>query len=173
MQKLRFVAKNLLMGTLILVLVLNLFLILGQSFSRGKLQKLFGLAQVVVISGSMQPAIKVGDMIIIRQASKYVVGDVVTYRSGASLVTHRLIALEGSKLITQGDANNTPDEPIALEQVEGKVVLRLPLLGRLSLLLKTPTGLALLALAGVGLILASVFSDIKKDRAQLAAGESQ
>ncbi|HSN95475.1 MAG TPA: signal peptidase I [Anaerolineaceae bacterium] len=173
MQKMKAAAKNFILGIIVLILLLDLFLILGQAFSRGKLQKVLGFTQMVIISGSMEPAIRTGDLVVIREARSYKIGDVITYRSGSSLITHRIVSLKGDGFITQGDANNTPDQPIASSQVEGKLALRIPWLGRVSLFLKTPSGLLLTGLLGALLLLLNIFTDIKKDRVAIKAGESR
>ena len=92
----------------------------------------FGLGLATVLSGSMEPTLHVDDLVLVRKAESYDLNEVVVYqeRSG-SLVIHRIVALfesDGS-VITQGDANNVPDEPIALTQIKGHMVARVPLVG--------------------------------------------
>ena len=141
--------RNLFLVFLSLIVLFNLYIITAQLFLKNELPKVFGYAQVIVISGSMQPEIQVGDLLIIHQQAEYAVNDVITYRSGASFVTHRLVSLQGNQLVTQGDANNVADPAIALSQVEGKVVLRLSALGKLIYFLKTKQGIYLTALLAI------------------------
>lgn len=77
-----------------------------------------GYQQLSVQTGSMSPAIKVGDLVVTRRVlpSKIKVGDIVTFRepTGSYLVfTHRVVAIEhsagGPLLITKGDRNDHPD----------------------------------------------------------------
>lgn len=77
-----------------------------------------GLVQpLVVVSGSMQPAIRTGDLIIATSTDvdDLHVGDVASLRSahGDGLVTHRVIEIvpqgDTVELRMQGDANDVPD----------------------------------------------------------------
>jgi len=151
-QKLVTGLQRALVAILAFVLLVNVYLALRQTFWKVDLPSVFGVKQVVVLTGSMSPAILPGDLLLIRQYPEYLVGDVVTYRSGGSLVTHRVIGVDGGTCTTQGDANNTTDAPVSFEQIEGKVVLRIPKLGRLIFFMKTPLGLLILLVLGVVII---------------------
>jgi len=92
-------------------------------------------------------------MVIIKNQSEYVVGDVITYtvNGGTSSVTHQITEsyVEGGVryFITKGTNNNAEDpNPVALSQVAGKVVLVIPDLGIFLEWLKTPSGLVLIIL---------------------------
>lgn len=123
----------------------------------GSLPRVLGLSHLVVVSGSMEPALKVGDMIIIRRQDSYQAGDIITFRDGGSFVTHRIAEAQGDDtFITRGDSNNTPDSrPVSIGQVEGSLLLRIPMAGRLLLYLKTTPGIISAALAAAILTLLS------------------
>ena len=107
----------------------------------------------------MQPTIEIGDFLVIREQAGYSENDIITYRSGNSLITHRIKEVAGERLITQGDNNNAADAPIALSQVEGKVILRIPKLGRAALFLKTPLGIVIAVFGGLLLIEVSYLAE--------------
>ena len=102
----------------------------------------------VVLSGSMEPAIQTGGVVVILPVDpdNVKVGDVVTYSSlsGKSLTTHRVIAIEDQperQFITKGDANRNPDpSPILPSQIVGIVVLSFPYVGYLITYIRTPVG---------------------------------
>ena len=72
----------------------------------------------------------------------------VVYQDDRMAVTHRIVSIAGSEVITKGDANNTEDRPIALESLKGKVVFAIPLVGFAINAIKTPIGtLCVIALA--------------------------
>lgn len=100
----------------------------------------FGVGASVVLSGSMEPALSVGDLLIFTEEENYEVGDVVVYQSGRTSVVHRIVSLEDQTVTTRGDANNTADAPFDVSLLKGRVVLVLPLIGYLILALKTPVG---------------------------------
>ena len=98
----------------------------------------------VIVSGSMEPIIKVRDAVVVRRCEEkdIKIGDVVTYRSldeafYGILVTHRVVNIEekdGKKVyITKGDHNETIDRtPVNFGQIRGKVIMRIPKIGYLK-----------------------------------------
>ena len=95
---------------------------------------LFGYRSYIIMSGSMEPTIKVGDAIIVKDAETYQKGDVIAFQEGRGVVAHRIIEVyteEGkSQYKTQGDFNNTPDsELIQPSHIQGKVIAVIPKLG--------------------------------------------
>lgn len=98
----------------------------------------------VIVTGSMEPLIKVKDAVIIKRTSEDNInkGDVVTYRAldeayYGILITHRVVAIQeenGEKVfITKGDNNDTIDRsPVRFDQIQGKVVMRIPKIGYLK-----------------------------------------
>ena len=88
-------------------------------------------------------AIDVGDMVIVKhvKAEEVDEGDVVQYRRSDMTVIHRVVSVQdygnSRAFVTQGDANNQPDQELVLpEQIMGKVELRIPKVGWLSLGIK-------------------------------------
>ena len=98
----------------------------------------------VIVSGSMEPIIKIKDAVLVRRCEEadIKVGDVVTYRSMDEafygiLITHRVVNIKeenGEKIfITKGDNNETVDRsPIKFSQIQGKVAMRIPKIGYLK-----------------------------------------
>lgn len=99
----------------ILILIIKLLNILHISF--------FGYQMFTVVSGSMQPTIKVGDIILIKKQDNYFVNDIVTYKNDDDYITHRIVGVNELNVVTKGDYNNALDDPIRVSDVVGKVVL--------------------------------------------------
>lgn len=102
-----------------------------------------GVQPAVIYSGSMQPAMDVGDVVIISEVpiDTITVGDVIQFRSGNVTIIHRVYETYGegnTKLfITKGDANDDPDiDPILPEQIMGKVVFTIPKIGWIPIAIK-------------------------------------
>lgn len=105
----------------------------------------------VIISGSMEPNIHVYDVILSKKVDPSTLkkGDVITFLSNDSrfygaTVTHRIIQeVDKSKGIfrTQGDANNVADEALTVgENILGRVVMRIPQLGRVQSFIASKAG---------------------------------
>lgn len=109
---------------------------------------LIGYKSMAVISGSMEPNIPVGSIVYAKKADfeDFKVGDVVSYRiSESSMVTHRVEEIDNDArtLTTKGDANETVDgSPVEENQIVGKVAFSVPLIGFISIYIKTPLGIA-------------------------------
>ena len=87
----------------------------------------------------MEPTIKSGEMIIIKEQTDYNVDDIVTYKEDRNFfVTHRIINKYEDKYETKGDNNNLIDEPIDKDQIEGKVIYHSKVCGFFILYLLKP-----------------------------------
>ena len=135
------------------MLCCNLYLIAAKKLGGQEYPTVFGYTTAVVISGSMEDSISVNDMVLIHKQENYAVGDVITFDSGNSAVTHRIIEKKNGEFITKGDANNTADtEPVSQEAVIGRVVRVIPKIGLLIDYLRTPLGMCCLTLVGCLLV---------------------
>jgi signal peptidase I len=109
----------------------------------------FGWRVDVVYSGSMQPELKVGSIVVTRpvRPDEIKPDDIITFYSplDQKLTSHRVIAIEPGlqvSILTKGDANGHPDPFIVpAENVVGKVCLHIPYLGYFARFVKTPVGL--------------------------------
>ncbi|MGB9662128.1 MAG: signal peptidase I [Moorellaceae bacterium] len=107
---------------------------------------LFPIYPSVILSGSMEPGIKKGDIVLIRKVpgAEVKTGDIIQFWQGKMLITHRVVQVaekKGAKVwVTKGDANRTPDpEPVYAHQVVGKVCGVIPKVGWITLFLKSLT----------------------------------
>lgn len=96
----------------------------------------------IVLSQSMHPAIHAGDLLLVTPLEGEIrQGMIVTYRKGENLITHRVAANLGSRLLTKGDANERLDPyEVPLESVVGSPALIVPYLGFALAFLRTRLG---------------------------------
>lgn len=124
---------------------------------------LAGLQSHAVVSGSMQPQIMSGDVVLTQPLESRAVqpGQVVLFtdpgRSG-SLLLHRLVTFrDNGDLVTRGDANQSADSsPVPPSDVRGLARLRVPFVG-LPVLWRQQGRLDLIATVAVGFVAAIVF----------------
>lgn len=149
------------------VVGVNLYSWNAKSLMGNSLPMPFGCGVAVVLSGSMEPTIRIDDLIIVTEQEDYQENDIVAYQSGNMVVVHRIIEVEPDTVITQGDANNAPDAPIRKEMIKGKVVHWIPGAGRIARLLKSPV--ATVILVGGALLLSELTlrKEKKKDEDEL------
>jgi signal peptidase len=107
----------------------------------------------VVLSGSMEPAISPGDVVIVA-SGPVAVGDVITYRTGNEVpTTHRIVEEVDGAYRTKGDANENADAGLVdPSQILGSVVVVIPLIGYVILWANTTVGFALLVVVPLVLL---------------------
>ena len=152
---------NALLWAVMAVLLLMVISGIVQRYVGKNANGLFGVGYAVVVSGSMEPNIHVGDMIIYddHKASEYEVGDVIVYIRNEGtpeemLITHRIVEIseDGTKLTTRGDANRVSDPEISFQDVVGRLVWRVPGFGYVADFVRKPLGIVCAA-AFLGLLL--------------------
>lgn len=101
---------------------------------------------LTVMSQSMYPALNRGDLILVKGVTpeEIEVGTVVVFRHGGGLAVHRVVNIMGERITTKGDANPKADDPITYDDIVGRVpaigesLVKIPLIGRISLLTGPP-----------------------------------
>lgn len=108
---------------------------------------LVGVRPTVVTSGSMIPAIDIGDVCFINTRFPYQkvqTGDVIVYKEPRQKVIHRVVGKSEEGYVTKGDANNNQDRlKITEKEYLGKMVFLVPKLGYISTRLQNVTAKAI------------------------------
>jgi signal peptidase I len=130
----------------------------------------------VVSSGSMEPTLKTGSVVLVVPQSDYQVDDIITFKRDIkanikdpnSTATHRIIEVKDDEgratFTTKGDANQSPDgESVEVVRVLGKVTFSIPYIGKLVAFAKTQLGFLVLIIIPATLIVYSELMNIKKE----------
>jgi signal peptidase len=104
-----------------------------------------------VMSGSMEPHLKVGGVVVTRPVDTADIkkGDIITFSSplNGKLTSHRVVDIEPTtplRFWTKGDTNEEPDPFIVTaENLAGKVFFYIPYFGYVTTFLKSFLGLVL------------------------------
>lgn len=134
---------------------------------------------MIVQSGSMQPEIKMGSIVVVKPVDDYKIGDVITFQIARNKepITHRIydIKIVGGepRYITKGDANNAPDQrEISQREIIGKVLFDIPYLGYVVDFAQKPIGFALIIIIPALVIIfdevKKIYNEIKKKKAKKA-----
>ena len=170
---------NTLLNTVLWVLIAVLLFFVASGFVQRYFGNrnigLFGMGYAVVVSGSMEPNLRVNDLILYQasEQEEYRVGDIIVYTAeraeGTILITHRIVAIDGDQLITLGDNNKgVQDAPISFKEVIGRVVFRIPGVGVAVNFLRTTRGLIIAGAAFLILILLTVLLQLSAKRKEEA-----
>jgi signal peptidase I len=122
----------------------------------------FGGRPYTVLTGSMEPAIAPGDVVVGTRVAPPDVrrGDVVTFKDPADagrMITHRVKAarVQGSKFVftTKGDANTASERwQVSRGDTLSRVAYRVPEIGHVARFAHGPTGVLLLVLLPLALL---------------------
>lgn len=129
---------------------------------------------MMVLSGSMEPAIKTGSIVIVKPAKDYRIGDIITFGPMSKdkiPTTHRISDVKYNSgipvYITKGDANNDPDtREISQKDIIGKVLFSIPYLGYAVETAQKPIGFALIIIIPAVII---IYEQLKKIKNEIAS----
>ena len=142
---------------LVITFILVVFFVITRV--QGKTPELFGYQILRVVTPSMEPELKVGDIILTKRVddiTEVKKDDIITYNGEAGsyngkLITHKVIVEPYQRddayfLRTQGIANEFTDPEIRGNQVVGKMIASLPFIAALYNFFMSPWGLAVVLL---------------------------
>jgi len=81
----------------------------------------FGYTMFQVASASMEPALSINDVILVKTGDQFEVDDIISFIADDTIITHRVLSINGDSIVVKGDANNTIDSPIDRSAVIGRV----------------------------------------------------
>ena len=162
--------QGVIVAALALVLLANLYTLAAQRLFHNDSPAILGYRSAVVLTGSMEPAIRADDLVIVHRQETYSAGDIIMFRSGANTTTHRVTEVTAEGYRTKGDANNTEVEPISADQIIGQYSGRIPKVGDFALFLQKPLGMVIFI--GVP-VCAFVVWDILRRRRETRAGDEE
>lgn len=133
------ILKNVITFLTILIFALSLLIIINVSVAikNKKVPSLFGYSYMNVLTPSMEPVIKVDDLIIVKKASNYDVDDIVSFYYDINndgikeVITHQIVSKDNDIATTHG-VNNPPSskEEVNANEIIGKVIYKSTFLGR-------------------------------------------
>lgn len=140
MRKITYTSKHILKNGMILFIFLIipviLFLLITSYTSI-----IFGIRSFDVLTGSMEPIIHTGSIILSKPALSYHIGDIITFKRNKITITHRVVNITNNKYITKGDANKTADvQTVSKANIIGKNFFSIPFVGKLIGFIKTIPG---------------------------------
>jgi signal peptidase len=135
--------------------------------------RLLGWQGVIVLTGSMEPALNVGGLAFVDKgigASEIEEGDIITFNApdGTYQITHRVVAVKngagGPWFETRGDANDENDlDPVPASRVVGRVVMHVPEVGNFSNWIRREENFYLLLLGPAGMVIAGELASIYRE----------
>lgn len=135
-----------------------------------------------VESGSMEPTIPTGSMVVVTPKDQYQVGDVLTVKPSGSdtTVTHRIEEIvsnqenDANLYLLKGDANDDPDRNFIKEsRVVGSVVFHVPVVGRVIGFAQSQVGFMLLIIMPATILAYNEIMTIKNEVQKIIASRKK
>ena len=148
-NKFKTILKYILTPILLIIVLLNLYIIFQKITHPNQIVTIFGYKTYIVSSGSMEPFLQVGDIILVdkvESANDISTNDIITFsQEQGKDITHRVIEIKevnGNRLfITKGDNNNSADSnEVEFGRVRGKYSGKIDGIGKFILNVKTSFG---------------------------------
>lgn len=121
----------------------NILLIVFSIIKPNETPSFLGIKTFVIVSGSMEPNLNVGDIVIIKKCDENDIkeDDIISFREGQTIITHRVKEINdtenGREYVTKGDNNNVKDNtPVKYSNIEGVCIGRIEHIGNIVLALK-------------------------------------
>ncbi len=161
------IVKNIVFGVVLAFLV-GVIILTIMTRANGETPFIFGYSVQRVLTGSMEPTLEVGDVILCHQVDPMTIekDDIITYKGIRGSfkdkpVTHRVVKApykdgDAYYIVTKGDNNPIEDSPIPISSVMGKFETKIAFLEPLYNFFITPLGL----LTIIGLIILVFFNEI-------------
>lgn len=153
-NKIKKILKYMLYPIAIFIIICAIDIIYQKIVKKEDNVSLFGFRPYIVLSGSMEPNLQVGDMVVSKKVNQdqIEIGAIITFEdeSGAT-ITHRVVDIiikDGEKLYqTKGDNNNTKDIGlVSIKNIKGEYTFKISGIGKIVAQIITPTGLILIIL---------------------------
>lgn len=134
-------------------LMCSLLIVFQVAKNPNEMPSLFGYKMFNVVSGSMEPNLKIGDIVIVKKVEKENIKEenIITFRQGNGIVTHRVVDIikenEDVYYRTKGDNNNANDEQLVnYKDIEGIYVFKISKVGLLINNIKNTTSIIIIVL---------------------------
>ena len=165
-KKIKLIFKVIIYIIILPITIYNTYLLIMSYFKPNEIPSFFGIKSYEVISESMQPTLKIGDVVIIKNdidKINFKIGDIISYRKGKAVITHRIVAFENDKYITKGEYNSFNDEEkVKFEEIEGKVIFKIPFLGKIFFFLSNKVVILLITILLYLMYIYIIKTQIKK-----------
>jgi signal peptidase I len=170
------VSKSISIILLIIIILVIAFLLYFTFQSKKhpeKVPTIFGISPLTVLTNSMHPFIKAGDLVFIKKVSPsdVKVNDVITFKeTETKFITHRVIAIKQAQgtvgFVTKGDNNNVKDSNLVTSNhLIGSLAFKIPKAGYIAKFVSGPIGFILLILIpATGYICLEVYERLSKPK---------
>lgn len=142
------VLKFLVYICIIFLVIYNLVIFIKRIKDKNEIPSFLGYKNFIILSGSMEPTLNIGDVIFIKEKEEIEENDIVSFNEKRNVITHRVVKKveqDGRELYkTKGDANEVEDQNlITKEEIEGVYCFKIPKIGIVITFLQSKVGIVM------------------------------
>lgn len=123
-------------------------ILLDAFFHPDEVPSFFGWKPFIVLSDSMTPTIRVGDLILVKECDYKAINkkDIIAFQDDHIIITHRVVGIYKEKgntyFVTKGDNNGASDGfKVPSSKLEGKYIKRYKGLGNVMMFMQSTKGI--------------------------------
>lgn len=154
----------------IIIILYNVILLSVSYIDKFETPKFYIYKAYIITTESMSPTINSGDVIIIKKCKEedLKIGDIVTFKQNGETITHKITDItkreKKNEYTTKGNNNNTEDsKKISFENIEGKQVITIPKLGKMTSFFKNGIIIIIVLLIFLVLYLQKIETEEKRE----------
>lgn len=142
--KLKKVLLNLIYAIIMICVLYNVIFFINTTISKKEYFKLYGISLFCMKSDLMEDDIQKNDLVIVKEVKESNTnelqdGDIIAYELNGKVRINKINHLEQEGYVTKSNKNYYQDiEKISINQIIGKKVINIPLLGLLLNILQSP-----------------------------------
>ena len=154
-KKTRKILKVIFFLTLAFLIIYNITILVQKLITPEKIPSFLGYKNFVIMSGSMEPELNIGDIVFVKEDNNINVGDIISFNEDGETVTHRVIEIIEQEYEiyykTKGDANNAVDTELnSHKNIEGKYIFKIPKIGKVVTFLQSEFGIEIILVLLLG-----------------------
>lgn len=153
MERIKKILFTVVVVLLVMIMAYNVYNFFSINILKKNLATVGGYGVLEVVSGSMEPTIHIGDMIVINTKDRdFKNRDIITFvdESDGSFVTHRIIEIDDNKIVTKGDNNDSKDDGfLSEENIIGTYQFRIPGGGKILKSFQSPFTMFMILVIGI------------------------
>lgn len=145
------IISKIIYAIIIPIIIIDFILIIKSFINPNKIPDFFGFKNFIIVSQSMEPNIRVGDAVLVKQVDEkeLEINDIISFHDGTDINTHRISDItekDGIKLYTtKGDNNKREDKnKITFKDIEGKYIFKISNFMLIAKILKSKITLCIL-----------------------------